>query len=241
MFFDKVKGCLSKILYNEKWTCNVCGKEIFEEGYFCKECQSKLPLITGSICVHCGRKTIQQEEYCTTCKNTITSVDVGRSAFDYKEPINKLIIKYKNFEYQYLSKIFAEYLSQAYFKNFFTADFITFVPMTKRAFRKRGFNQSKLLAESLAKIINLPVLEVLQKMKDTKTQKQLSRAERLENLLDAFKVCDRKAVKDKVIVVVDDVTTTGATAEALAQKLKKNNAKKVILLTVASVAPFDGY
>ena len=67
------------------------------------------------------------------------------------------------------------------------------------------------------------------------------KAERLKNLKDAFTLADKKVVKDKTIVIIDDVTTTGATAQTIAEKLKKAGAIKVYLLTVASTPPIDKY
>ena len=63
----------------------------------------------------------------------------------------------------------------------------------------------------------------------------------MENLKGAFKVTDRKGIKDKVVVIVDDVTTTGQTAEAVAERLKRAGAKTVYLITVASLPPDDKY
>ena len=113
--------------------------------------------------------------------------------------------------------------------------------MSVKAQKRRGYNQSKILAEKLSQIVNVPVLDCLEKKKETARQATLNRAERLKNLTDAFSVTDKKAVKDKTIVIVDDVSTTGATAQAIAKKLKKVGAKSVNLITVASTPPVDKY
>ena len=116
-----------------------------------------------------------------------------------------------------------------------------YVPMTEKALKKRGYNQSKLLAEALSLKTEVPVLDCVVKVKETKRQATLKRGERLKNLKEAFRVCDKKAVKDKTIVLVDDVTTTGATAEVIAERLKSAGAKLVYLITVASTPPIDKY
>ena len=113
--------------------------------------------------------------------------------------------------------------------------------MTEKAKRRRGYNQSELLAKSLSEKIGVPTLECLAKVKETKGQVTLRRSERFKNLIEAFRVTDKKAVKGKTVVIVDDVTTTGATAQALAELLKKSGALKVYLLTVASRPPIDKY
>ncbi len=238
--FSKIGKCLKKYFYNPTWRCIACGREIFE-GDFCEECNKNLPYNDKIVCEHCGRKVIAPENHCSTCKGKLVSIDKGRSVFNYQPPISALIKKMKYGNSRYLVEIFSSYLAIAYFKNYFNADLVAYVPMTEKAEKKRGYNQSKLLAEFTAKRINLPINHCLEKKKETTRQAKLKREDRLKNLQDVFKVVDRKAVAGKCIVIVDDVTTTGATGEAVAEKLKRVGAKEVYLLTVASVSPIDKY
>ncbi len=238
---QKIKEFLIKGIFNEKWRCLVCGKELFEKSAFCAECEKSLPFNDDKICNHCGRKLAQSAEYCTTCKGKIVEVDKCRSVFDYVEPIRRLIHKSKYYGEKYLLKIFSEYMALTYLKNYFNADFLTFVPMTKKAVKRRGYNQSKLLAENLSQLINVPVFYDIEKVKDTESQANLDKSDRLKNLTDAFRIKKYKNIKGKKILIVDDVSTTGATARAIATKLKNRGADKVFLLTVASVAPKEKY
>ena len=238
---EKIEGFFSKYFFNKSWRCNVCGKEIFSGEYFCKECEDKLHFIKGNICDHCGRTLINAQDYCSTCKENLLSIDKGRSIFDYKEAVIPLIHKFKFGNKGYLAKVFSEYMYGIYLKNRFDAHFITYVPMTKRAERARGYNQSKLLAEELSKLLNLQVCDCVEKVKDTPKQEGLNRKERLKNLVDAFRITERKTVKGKNVLLVDDVSTTGSTAEAIAERLKRAGASKVYLISVASVPPMDGY
>ena len=239
-FFAKVAKAIKKYFYNPKWRCLACGKEIFE-GNFCVDCQKELPFNDGIICEHCGRKVIGAERYCSTCKGILVSLDKCRSAFNYAPPISTLIKKMKYDNGKFIADIFSEYLAPLYFKNYFNADFITFIPMTDKAKKKRGYNQGELLAEATSKRVGVPVVDCLQKVKDTDRQAKLGRTERLKNLSDAYRVKSRKIVKDKRILIIDDVSTTGATAQAAAEKLKRAGAKTVCLLSVASVPPIDKY
>jgi predicted amidophosphoribosyltransferase len=75
----------------------------------------------------------------------------------------------------------------------------------------------------------------------TKRQATLTREQRIKNLKDAFKVANKNLVKDKTLVIIDDVSTTGATAQAIAEKLKNAGAKNVYLISVASTPPIDKY
>ena len=238
----RIKKFLNKVLdlffFNKKWRCNNCGKEIFEGEYFCEKCTAELSFNDGVICQHCGRKVETPTDYCLTCKGVLTSVDKSRSVFLYEKPISTMISKAKYFGKKYYLEIFAKYLSNLYFKNYFNADLITFVPMTEKAQKKRGYNQSTILAEGVSSIVNVPVFYGLEKKKETERQATLNKAQRLKNLVDAYKITDKKAVKGKSVLIVDDVTTTGSTAEALASKLKKAGASQVFLLTIASVPAF---
>lgn len=232
---------IEKLFFNKKWTCNICGREIFNDKYFCSDCESKLPYIEGSFCAHCGRKTVAPEEYCSTCKNNLVSLDLCRSIFEYSSPIDKLIKKYKNYQNKYLAEVFCYYLQDYFYKFFHRVDVITFVPMFKKKQKKRGFNQSKLLAEKLSEKCKVNCVQLLEKVKETKGQKNLTRKQRLTNLSNAFRVVNKDQVVGKDILIIDDVTTTGWTAESLAAKLKKAKARKVYLLTIASVKPVEGY
>ena len=232
---------LRKYVFNATWKCVACRKEIFDGGYFCDKCKNELPRNDGVICNHCGRKLNSYSEYCSTCKGTLLSIDKARSAFIYEEPISKLVKDLKYHNARYVADVFVEELSHIYFKNYFNADILTFVPMTEKAKRKRGYNQSELIAERLSEKIGVPNLSCLAKIKETDRQAKLNKEQRRTNLMGAFKVLDKTAVKDKSVVIVDDVTTTGATGEAIASKLKKAGAAAVYLLTVASVPNKDGY
>ncbi len=242
MSFKKVLSLFfRKHVFNPEWQCVCCGAENFDGGYFCKDCLKTLSFNDKAICDHCGRKVIESEAYCSTCKEHMTSVDKARSVFNYQQPVSGLIqnLKYKN--NRYLAEVFGDYLYVIYLKNYFNADYLCYVPMTKKAERKRGYNQSQLLAKGLSIKTGVPIGEFIIKAKETERQAKLNRKERLKNLNGAFKVTDKKSVKDKTILIVDDVSTTGSTAQAIAEKLKKAGAKTVYLLTVASTPPLDNY
>lgn len=230
-----------KKLFSVKWTCNCCGKEIFSDGYFCETCEKSLPYNNGNICNHCGRKVNNKQDYCLSCKNTYIAVDTARSVFTYAPPISDLIKKFKFNNKRYLSEILAKYLKDEYDKSGFRADYIVFPPMTDKAKKKRGFNQTELLSKNLSEKTGVPYIDDFIKVKDTERQVDLSRELRLKNLIGAYRIVDKKVVKDKTVLIVDDVLTTGATTEALAKLLKKAGARKVLVLTVASVPSEKAY
>ena len=227
--------------YNPKWRCNGCGAEMFGEGFFCEKCEKSLPYNKGAICGHCGRELKSPSEYCSTCKGTLVSVDKARSVFKYERPISGLIKKAKYNNGKYILDYFAEKLSFLYFNEFFRSEVVCCVPMSKKRLKKRKYNQSEYLAKRVSEKINVPFSDCIVKTRETERQATLSRAERLKNLTDSFKVTDKKAVRGKNVLIVDDVSTTGATGEAVAAKLKKAGALRVHLITVANVPSKDGY
>lgn len=233
-FFKNLLVKADGILFNKHLTCNLCGCEIFDGKDFCKSCFKSITFNDNIVCETCGRKVNISTTRCDSCKGE-WAVDKARSAFIYTGGAEKLIKDLKYANKQYLAEIIAPYLKEVYVKNFFAPDAITFVPMSEKSELKRGFNQAYLLAKELAKLTDNRLIAPLIKHKDTPQQESLNKKARQENLLKCFKVIDAKAVKDKRILIVDDVLTTGATAHALAQKLKDKGAKSVYLLTVASV------
>ena len=217
----------------------MCGEENFDGGFVCKKCEQNLPYNDKIVCEHCGRKTEIREEYCVTCKENMVSVDKARSVFSYEGTIRKLITIFKYDNARYLAEYFGDKMTLLYLKNCFNADGLIYVPMEEKAERKRGYNQSRLLAERISSKTEVPIFECLEKTKKTLRQARLNRKDRLKNLEGAFKVKKRKILKDKTVVIIDDVTTTGATAEVIAKALKKSGAKLVYLLTVASTPAFN--
>ena len=107
------------------------------------------------------------------------------------------------------------------------------IPLHTSRQRWRGFNQAEILCQSLNENLGLACINVLVRCKITKTQKDLKKEGRLKNVANAFKLKPGADVHNKNIILVDDVTTTGATLQDAAGVLKRNGAAKVICLTVA--------
>ena len=231
-----LKRAAEKNAFNPGWTCAYCGREIVGGGYFCRECAEKLPFNDGEICAHCGRELDAPQDYCYTCAGRLTAFDAGRSAFVYEGIVSALIRKFKYGNARYLAKVFAPYLANVYYGSFAAADAVAYVPMLKKDQRKRGFNQTELLAREFSALTGLRVISAAEKRRPTAKQAALDRADRLKNMENTFRVADKAAVAGLNILILDDVTTTGATANALAAELKKSGADKVFVLTVASVS-----
>jgi len=155
------------------------------------------------------------------------------AAFEYKGSGAALIhgLKYEN--KRYMAFPLTQGLIRAYVQHGLKADGIMAVPLHKKRLKKRGFNQSELLARGLCEAVGVPFLKnVLVRIRDTKQQVGLDEHERLQNVQGAFSTTDD--LHEKYIVLIDDVCTTGATLMACAQELMRCGAK-VTLLTAAAV------
>lgn len=230
-----VKEYLKRALFANDLACACCGKEIFGDGYFCGECLKALPIIAENKCNHCGRAAPYFTEYCDSCKERNINFDKAYSVYEYLPPISKLIkdLKYEN--KRYIAEIFAKSLAKICLREFVPADVLVPVPMTEERRKSRGYNQAELIAEKLSGLINVPVSDKAIKVKETERQATLTAKERAENLKGSFKAY-KKDFRNKSVAIVDDVLTTGATADELARVLKRAGADKVYVLTVASVA-----
>ena len=221
------------------FTCDICGREVFENERVCGDCFGALPWNNGAICPFCGRK-LKEAGACLDCKQTPLEVDKARSCFTHEGEAARLVVRYKRGE-KFLFRTLADLALPLLNAEFSEADALTFVPMTKKSERARGYNQSRLLAEELSRRSGKPLLTVLGKVKDTAAQKTLGRKEREENLKNAFRVTDGQAVKGKRLLLIDDTMTTGATASELALRLRRAGAAEVDLLTFTSVEKKDPF
>lgn len=232
---NSLKDILKRVFFPRNLTCSCCGRESFTGKIICERCLEKAERNDGYICDHCGVKTLSPAAYCERCANKLTSFDKARSAFVYGEVTGILVQKLKYGGQKYLAEEFAEELYKLFVASVTYADGIVCVPMSEKREKKRGYNQSKLIAEKLAELSLVPFLNVTVKKKETESQVGKTYKERRKNLEGSFGVSDKSAVKDKRIVIVDDVCTTGSTADVLAAALKGAGAREVFVLTYASV------
>lgn len=228
----KFLNTVRDLLFPANFTCDICGRETFGTN-ICEECAKTLTFNDKEVCPVCGRRTVRPE-ICAECKAQPPEFDGAVSPFIYGGGAALLIKKFKGGD-GYLKDYFADEILKKP-NDFKRYDCIVCVPMTGRAKRKRGYNQSELLAKAVSERSGVPYLkDAVEKRKETGEQKELSRKERGKNLKGCFKVVKKKEVKGKRVLVADDVLTTGATADEMARALKKAGAAEVKILIVASV------
>lgn len=219
-------------LFPFDFTCDVCGRETFGTN-ICNACSKTLVYNDKAVCPVCGRKTVRSE-LCVECKEKPPLFKMAVSAFVYEGSGAYLIKKFKSGE-GYLKEYFADQICKK-LDCFPECDCIVCVPMTRRAKLKRGFNQSELLAKAVSEREGKPYIkDALFKIKDTGEQKDLSRKERSKNLAGCFRVIKGEELKGKRVLVVDDILTTGATADEVSKVILRAGAKEVYLATAASV------
>ena len=115
------------------------------------------------------------------------------------------------------------------------ADCVTYIPMFKKKEKLRGYNQAKLLAEEFSNHTNIPIFDFCEKVVDNSSQTELDFKARRENVKDAFKFKKelKKQLKDKVVLVIDDIFTTGATTNEICKILLEKGAKECFVFTLA--------
>lgn len=230
----RIVNPIKHTLFPENITCDICGEELISDTRYplCAECTSKLPTTGEHICVNCGVPISGEADYCIRCENVRDEYLLNRSPLVYDGEAKELIYSLKFGGKRYLAKTLGAMMSDEFLKRGMSADIAIFVPMTDKEEKKRGFNQSELLARNVAERLNMPLLPALVKVKETSAQKELKGKERAENLKGAF-TCVFEQVKGRKILLIDDVFTTGATANACAHALIKAGAREVSVLTAA--------
>lgn len=148
----------------------------------------------------------------------------------YAGIMRRLIIDFKFKGKLSYGEIISEIMIEKLLERNLSEVVLTFVPMHPRRERERGYNQSKILAETIGKKLDLRCQEVFEKVKDTKFQVGLKKDQRQENLKNVFAV--KKAPEE--IIIVDDVITTGTTISELVKVAKASGIKKVTALIAAT-------
>ncbi len=234
---DKLTKMLSGIedLFMTNHSCLSCGRETPDGSKYslCKNCLAKLRELKGKVCEVCGDKVTLASKICARCNKTRYNFDVNRSFAYYDGAAARIIKGLKYSGKKFYKDVIAEAMLtiDKYYDN---VDVITFVPMSAKNKRARGYNQAEEIATALSEKLNKPVVKLLEKVGDGKHQAGLTAAERRENLIDTFKLADsRIELKGKVVLIVDDVFTTGATLNECAKMLKPLKPRKIKTVTFA--------
>jgi ComF family protein len=183
--------------------------------------------------------------YCPTClarrpdpQNICHGKDhyVLAPATFYKSPLPSLVHNFKYRRLEKISKILSVILITYIKKSQLdTSSFLTtFIPLHFHKERKRGFNQSEEIAKIFCQYFNIPLVKTLKRIKNTKSQAQIkNNQKRAENISNSFLAINPENVKGKSFILIDDISTSGATLKEASKILKENGARKIIGLVVA--------
>ena len=219
--------------------CYICNKSLKHSKnlYFCFSCWYKLPLIRKNLCLKCAMpmgEGIGVKKKCNDCNFGKFYFKQIRSAGKYKDSLRKVLL---NFKFKGMVELRHPLAALIYWqlKHYpFSGkiDLIIPVPMYHKQRIQRGYNQAELLADCLAKLMRIPcVTNILIKIKETLPQSGLDRTQREKNLTNKF--IATKKLKDKTVLLVDDIFTTGTTVNECSKALKKSNVKKIYVATAA--------
>ncbi len=213
--------------------CVLCGGICVGLDPVCPDCAAKLPRLKGPRCCICqGELEDPALDLCPACGTRERGFDIVHALGPYDSGWGALVrgLKFKRelAIARFLAARLAEYVRKE--EPFGKIDCITYVPMTRADRRARGFNQARVLARGLGRRLGIPVERLLAKVRRTPAQAALSAAARRKNLRDAFKVVRSG---QGTVLIVDDIFTTGATAEECARALKTGGYTRVCVLVVA--------
>ncbi len=209
--------------------CGGCGK--FGERW-CSDCQTQIERMPAEICPTCGNPFLGGT-LCERCTAEPPAFLQLRSAAIFKGSIRKAIHQLKYNRDLGLGEALSKHLIDLVDEFGWPLDCVTSVPLSNAHLTERGYNQSNLLARPLALIRHIPFMpQALKRIRETRTQVGLSAKEREINVRDAF-WANANLVRNKTVVVIDDVTTTGSTIRSCASALHVAGALSVYGLTLA--------
>lgn len=229
MNFSKIKKIsLNYLEYLFPHFCVGCERE---GDFLCQKCRGDILEVEMQVCPKCNRLSLQGR-YCLGCRDeNIHLKGILTAAYFEEGPIKDII---HNFKYNSVIE-FKEILGKmmAGIEDFPEIDIITFTPLHKKRFAQRGYNQAEILAKEISKRVKIPCQNLLIKHKKTKRQVGLKGFKRRKNLQGVFEVNKRLKIKNKKVIIVDDVCTTGTTLNECARVLKEAGAQEVWGLVVA--------
>lgn len=212
--FDRIKGAVLTAFFPER--CPYCGKVIDPEQYACESCKALFPDEPVTSYAIGGYRCVAPFEYKDNFAEAVKAFKF-RDGAQYAKPLAFMVVQ--------------ALLNSKIELNF---DFITCVPMHREQQAERGFNQSELLAKECAKLMDIPYTDALEKFKKNKLQHTLSGKARLNNVKGVYRAVgkNKPELKDKKVLLIDDIVTTGSTLGECSKVLIKAGCKEVLCAVV---------
>lgn len=221
--------------------CHLCSTllEVPGERVVCFSCLEKIKPLRSSYCLCCGRFFEAEgiPHLCQDCLQKEPPFSRHRSCAKYTGRLKDIILLFKYRQLQVLGKDLANFGYRALGREedlWWGVEAIVPVPLHPKRKKQRGFNQAQIIAKELAKLKGIELVErSLVKVKNVPPQTSLKAEERKKNVRGAFQVVKNEWIKGRVVLLVDDVYTTGSTISECSAALRKAGAKEVRAITLA--------
>ncbi len=197
----------------------------------CILCQELLPRNVRDLCHGCRTDTPEYRHG----KRKVPFIQDITAVWAYEGPVRKSLHRYKFSGRRNYAPAYGRLVGMRILRDFPEAEVITWVPVSARRLRERGYDQVELLAKAVSRELNIPAVKLLDKFRDNRPNSSLKTPEeRRANVLGVYRVKNGDALRDKRVLLLDDILTTGATASECARVLLTAGAKEVYFAAVAA-------
>lgn len=234
-----------KYLFPNYIKCLSCSKEIYLSDYYglCEDCYDEIVFTSKfRTCKMCGRPIYREGNYdsCLECQKHGRSFSSGYSCTVYEGLSERIIMAFKYNDKSYLYRLIADIMIEKIKSENISFDYIVYTPVHISRRLIRGFNQTKIIAEYIGDVLGVEVIDnLIIRSKMTKRLKKLTRNERIVELRNAFAFNDSIDISGDVILLIDDIFTTGSTLDACSEILLENCASEIKIITFAVKCNYD--
>ncbi|MBU1355165.1 MAG: ComF family protein [Candidatus Edwardsbacteria bacterium] len=206
-------------------------------GGICQDCWSTVKIWKNGQCQRCGQPAAEAESLCQHCLIPDWGCNDIKTLGPFEAPLSDAVHMLKYSDAKSVSRRLGAMMAKCVVSDqrYNKADLVLAVPLHKARKRERGYNQAQLLAEQLGKSLGIPSPEgLVTRARHTRSQTTLNKEQRLRNVEGIFAVHNPDRIKDRSIILVDDVLTTGATIGSCGQSLLLAGAREVLAMTAAA-------
>lgn len=225
------------IWLKNKQSCLLCSEPADDTTPICTACETELPWL-GDQCQTCALPLPASGLTCGQCLQQPPAFERVAAPWRYSFPVDTLITRFKhNAKWPFgrlLGELLMQFLQHRFEEDLERPDALVPVPLAAKRLRQRGFNQAAMLARWLSEGLNIPCDEtLLRRIQDTSAQQELKAQARKRNLRNAFALAPGATIAGRHLALIDDVLTTGATAQTLARLLMDAGAARVDVYCLA--------
>lgn len=198
-------------------------------------------------CPFCGKLTGRYDVFvCDECEKTLprtndaaseqkfANIELCVAPLYYEGDVRESIHRYKFGGKCAYGRVYADFIGKTIDEKGISCDYITWVPLSRKRYRKRGYNQAKVIAEYISRKSGMRKAELLKKIRNNPAQSGTGgREARKANVSGVYRAINTKLLKGKTVLIIDDVVTTGATLSECARMLKAAGAEKVYAAALA--------